>query len=308
MASAEFDEALVSKPLKFAVATEKFQFEDLSILPYTSHLKEHRNFEMGRRGAQRPDKAVIGLDSDLDLAAFDKVLKVVPVSRHAVQVTDDAFSKLIVDTRRITNKVVYSGRQCCLGENGELLGIDAATNTNQLDVCVLAITSDGKAIIRRAGQDHPLCPGDLLPSAMSSVSPADIAGTDELQKAVVHAAVRKTSSIYKVLPGNVECSLVGYSRILALGASPEFYCIAKLDKPYAELAAVHTDDIATVAPVDVSASSAEEMVSSLESLYAEGKISISLDAITNCLRSALDRESGKKIVSDVIDGKGGTDA
>ena len=310
VASDGFDEKLRSYPLAYEVPEGKFQFEDLELLPYVGYLKEHRNFELGPRVGNRPDKAVMGLDSDLTLESFNGKARLVALSRNAVQVTDDAFSKVVVDTRRITGKAVYFGRACCIGEDGSLAGIDEATNANQLDVGVIAISSDGVILTTRAGDDHPLCPGDLCPSAMSSVSPADIGSATTLQEIVVSTAKRKLRAAYGLGPDDISCSVMGYARILAVGAAPEFYCIARLSKTHGELSRSHSDDVAAISDAVFPASSIDELISSLERLGSggDGPVSISLDAGIRCMLSAAKQPEGRRVLENIISGKGAADA
>ena len=244
--SEEVNRKFITEPVNSTMPDELYTFEDTDVLPYTAYLKDNRDKELSKFAALRPDKAVMGLDSPINMSTFDNLdvpVKVIPISRQAVQVTDDAFNKIVVNKKKVSNKIVYSGRKCCLDEQGHLKDFSEATNANQIDICSLMISNDGYILFRRGTQSHPLCSGKVIGSAACSLLPEETDTSRPIQECMIESIHNKIHVIYDIGSDvKIASSFCGFARILKRGGAPEFFCLTRIDLPKSKITAAHHDE------------------------------------------------------------------
>lgn len=301
--SSDVNRLFITQPLNAVVPEGKFRFEDPSILPYTAYLKDTRDKELSHFAALRPDKSVMGLDSPINLKAFEnpekRPLRFIALSRYAVQVTDDAFNKVIINKKKISDKVVFDGRKCCIGANGELLDFDDATNANQIDMHSLIISKDGYPMFRRGTSEHPLFADKIISSAACSLLPEEAEVNHPIQESMIQSIHNKIRILYHIPEGTkMASSFCGFARIINRGAAPEFYCLTRLDMTKDEILAAHNDPTAefsdtTLMPSVAGFEDSEDMalcickgVTNMREVVGKD-ISISASAMLNVIMDAM---------------------
>ena len=234
-------------PLMVEIPEERYRFPE-SVLSYTPYLKTSRDRELSKFAALRPDKVVMGLGSDINMETFEdisKPIKMYTVSRSAVQVTDDAFSKIIINKLKIHDKVVFDGHSLCLDDEGRLIPFSQSGSANEVDIHSLMISNDGYLMFRRGKQSHPLFPNKVISSAACSFLPEEVDVSRPVQESMIESIHNKIHVLYD-FPDTVDTksSFVGYARIIERGEAPEFYCITRVNLGKDELIACHEDSTA----------------------------------------------------------------
>lgn len=247
--SEDMNYRFVMKPLWAKVSKEPYALPE-QVLPFVAYLKDYRNRSLAKSLAMRPDKEVAGLASDITVDMFDcdhPEVEVDIVTRYSVQVTDDAFNKLIVNKKKISNKVVFDGRQLAVS-NGHLEGFSDSKICNEMDIHSIIVSSDGYVMVARATEKHPLCPGKIVSSAACSLLPDEIEERP-LQESMISSIHSKIRFLYDI-PADVEIhsSFCGMTRMLPRGGAPEFYCITLIDMTKDEIIAAHKDDSCVLVP------------------------------------------------------------
>lgn len=245
--SLDLNRKFTTLPLMCEIPEELYRFPE-EVLSYTPYLKSSRDRELSQFIALRPDKVVMGLESDIDMQAFEDgaaPIKMHKVSRSAVQVTDDAFSKIIINKLKMHDKVVFDGRALCLDENGRLIPFSRSHSANEVDIHSLMISNDGYLMFRRGKDSHPLFPKLVVSSAACSLLPDECDLSRPIQESMIRSIHNKIHVIYD-FPDTVDMksSFVGFSRIIQRGGAPEFYCITRVDLTKDEIIACHRDETA----------------------------------------------------------------
>lgn len=234
-------------PLLTEVARERYIFPE-SVLPFTPYLKSDRDRELSRYAALRPDKTVVGLESDINVSTFsdlNRPIRIHRVSRSAVQVTDDSLNKIIINKLLINNKVVFNGRTLLFDDNGGMYPLSKSPCANEVDIHTLIISNDGYLMFRRGRNSHPLFPNKIISSASCSLLPDEIDFNRPIQESMVRSIHNKIHVLYDI-PGNVELesSSCGFARIISRCGAPEFYFITRINLDKETLIKCHRDETA----------------------------------------------------------------
>lgn len=290
--SDDLNHAFVRFPIRAAFSDDDWTLPE-SVLPYAGVLKDVRNSEMPKFAALRPDKSVCGLASDLPpsmIMGEDPHVIVNDLTRYTVQVTDDAFNKIIINKKKVSDKVVFCGRALALDENGALVPFSASQIANEIDIHSLIISKDGYLMIAKGTTEHPLHAGEVISSASCSLLPSEIDGRP-IQESMIDSIHAKLHALF-LIPQGVEMrsSFCGTSRMIRRGGAPEFYCITRVGMTRDQLIAAHKDPTTTfLAAEDVfeieigNADTARDLVMDAvravrQSTDEEGKQSLSLSA------------------------------
>lgn len=214
------------------------------VVPYAGYLKEMRNKSLSKFIATRPDKAVCGIASDLDVDALSKAdpqVTLKRVTRYSVQVTDDSFNRMIINKKKISNKIIFNGRQLSFDNNGHLEGFGISQMANEIDIHALIVSSDGYVMLSRGTMEHPLRAGKVIASASCSLLPTEVADKP-LQESMIDSIHNKIGVLYDIPTGtDMKSSFCGFSRMIYRGGAPEFYCVTRLDMTKDEIVAAHRD-------------------------------------------------------------------
>lgn len=228
--SSDINHMFVRFPIWANVSETDYELPQ-SVLPYVAYLKDYRNKSLAESIALRPDKDVAGLASDITPGLFDSEhpsVDVDVVSRYSVQVTDDAFDKLIINKKRISEKVVFDGRKLGLDDAGELRSFSESGCASEIDIHSLLISSDGYMMLAVGTDSHPIAPKRIVSSASCSLLPSEIDGRP-IQESMISSIHSKLRISYSI-PQDVEIasSFCGFARMLPRGGAPEFYCLTRV--------------------------------------------------------------------------------
>lgn len=221
-----------------------YQLPD-EVLPFVPYLREYRNKELSQYAATRPDKRVTGLSSDVSTSLFDNehpIVSIDDMTRQAVQVTDDAFGKIIVNKKKVHDRIVFDGRTLALDEQGHLLGLAESGLCNEIDIRALIISSDGYVMLAQATPDNPLREaGQIISSASCSLLPSEVVDKP-IQECMIDSIHAKIRVLYDI-PDNtaMRSSLCGMSRVIDRGGAPEFYCLSMVGMDRESLVKAHRD-------------------------------------------------------------------
>lgn len=248
--SEELNRRFVLRPLWARVSEDPYRLPE-PVLPFVAYLKDYRNQSLAQVLAIRPDKAVAGLAGDITVDMFDDEhpeVKVDIPTRYSVQVTDDAFNKLIINKKRISDKVVFDGRSLALDDKGRLDGFSSSKICNEMDIQSLIISSDGYMMIAQGTEEHPLCPGEIVPSASCSLLPDEIEDRP-LQESMISSIHAKIHTLFDI-PDDVDMksSFCGMTRMVMRGGAPEFYCLTLIDMDKDALLSSHKDSSTVLVP------------------------------------------------------------
>lgn len=296
------NEQFVMKPLWADVPDVPYELPE-SVLPYVSYLKAHRNESLSQALAARADKQVCGLAGDIDASLFEGAHPTVEmdvVSRYSVQVTDDAFDLLVVNKKKVSNKVVFNGRNLALNADGGLRSFSDSLMCNEVDIKTVLVSSDGHLMFARATDDHPLYAGKIVPSMSCSLLPEEIEQRP-VQESMVKSIHAKLRTSYD-FPENIELStsFVGFARMMPRGGAPEFYCMTRVPMTAKEIAAALRDssysfdnvpDFAPLALSDDNERYAMDMVSALVAARkaCTDDVSISAGALMTAVYSCMQK-------------------
>lgn len=297
LVSKELNRLFVTHPLWAKVSDEPYRLPE-QVLPFVSYLKDYRNATLSDVLAIRPDKEVTGLAGDISEELFDlerPEVEIDIVTRYSVQVTDDAFNKLVVNKKKISDKVVFDGRALVLDVEGHLKGFSASETCNEVDIQSLIVSSDGYLMVARATDEHPLCPGKKVASAACSLLPSEIE-TRPLQESMVASLHSKIAELYDI-PGKkvLKSSFVGMTRMMPRGGAPEFYCLTFTDMSKEEIVTSHRDPSTELVPEKIGTGEvleldicAQEVAEAMDNVLAgwDGN-SLSLTALATVAREAL---------------------
>lgn len=297
LASKELNRLFVTRPLWAKVPDEPYRLPE-QVLPFISHLKDYRNASLADVLALRPDKEVAGLAGDISEELFDSErpeVEIDIVTRYSVQVTDDAFNKLVVNKKKISDKVVFDGRSLALDAEGHLKGFSASGVCNEIDIQSLIVSSDGYLMVARATDEHPLYPGKKVASAACSLLPSEIESRP-LQESMVESLHSKIDELYDI-PGKkvLKSSFVGMTRMMPRGGAPEFYCLTFASMSKEEIVASHRDPSTELVPEKIgteeeheSGFCAQDIAETMENVLAGGDVnSLSLMALAIVAKEAL---------------------
>ena len=278
-----------------------YEFPNI-ILPYTAYLKDNRDKELSRYAALRPDKVVMGLRSNLSVEELqnDMPVKIQTVSRSAAQITDDSFNKIIINKKRVNNKIIFNGRDLSILPDGRLISFEDSKNANEIDIHTIIISSDGYVMFRKGTSAHPLFPGKMITSASCSLT-NNVDMSRPIQESMISDIHKKIMEIYH-LPQNAKMSssFLGFSRILDRGGAPEFYAITRMSLKKSEIVKIHDDETArfssltdslvpSLATTEDAASYLHDAVSKLRQ-HSQDEISISAAALFFVLQQAMEDE------------------
>ena len=307
--SHEVNRLFTTRPLWVTIPNELYHLPDGTI-PYTAYLKENRDKELSKYAALRPDKAVMSLHSDIDLKLFESEHPTVimkKVSRYAVQVSDDAFNKIIVNKAN-GNEIVFNGRSQSIAENGSLLSLANATGANEVDIHSLIISSDGYIMFARGTAEHPLRPDKVIASAACSLLPSELQKRP-VQESMIDSIHNKIKELYDIPAGtDMKSSFCGFARILQRGGAPEFYCLTRIDMTKNQLIKAHNDPtsefiddilMAMVPDLENVEDAARYIADAVNVLRkaVEKDISISGSAMLNAITDAMcDKEMSEKVL------------
>ena len=307
--SHDVNRLFATKPIWVRIPDELYHLPDGTI-PYTAYLKENRDKELSKYAALRPDKAVMSLHSDINLALFESdhpVVDMKKVSRYAVQVSDDAFNKVIINKAN-GNEVVFDGRFQAIAEDGSLLSLADATGANEVDIHSLIISSDGYIMFARGTAEHPLRADKVIASAACSLLPSELQNRP-VQESMIQSIHNKINELYNIPTGtDIKSSFCGFARILQRGGAPEFYCLTRIDMTKDELIAAHNDPtsefidnilMAMVPDLDNVEDAARYIADAVNVLRkaVEKDISISGSAMLNAITDAMcDKEMSEKVL------------
>lgn len=307
--SAKVNKLFTMNPVWATVPKEMYTLPDQTV-PYTVYLKENRDRELSKFAALRPDKVVMSLHSDIDLDLFRSEHPTVvlqKVSRYAVQVSDDAFNKVIIN-RLDDNRPVFCGRDQSIAEDGSLLPLSKAGNTNEIDIHSLIISSDGYVMFARGTAEHPLRPDKVISSASCSFLPSELQNRP-VQESMIESIHNKINELYDIPEGtSIVSSFCGFSRMIQRGGAPEFYCLTRIDMTKDELVAAHRDPTsefvdnilsASVPELDDVEDAARYIADAVNVLRraVEKDISVSCSAMLMAISDAMcDKDQSEKIL------------
>lgn len=242
--SAKVNHMFVRFPIWAKVSEKDYELPE-SVLPYVAYLKDYRNASLADSIALRPDKGVAGLASDITAKMFESehpFVNVNIVSRYSVQVTDDAFDKLIMNKKKISNKIVFDGRKLGLDESGALKGFAESGCASEMDIHSLLISSDGYMMLAVGTDSHPIAPKQLISSASCSLLPAEIESRpiQESMISSIHSKLRVSYNIPEET--TLASSFCGFARMLPRGGAPEFYCLTRIGMTKDEIIAALKDE------------------------------------------------------------------
>jgi hypothetical protein len=279
-----------------------------TVIPYATVLKQDRNEELSRKQSRRDNKNVLGLTTTITKELFDSEdnnLGVNNITRYSVQVTDDAFNKIVVNTKKVANKVTFTGRSLAINEkDGTLYSYEESGLSNEIDVESLILTRDGYWLVAVGTNDHPLNEGKVVPSIAGSLLPEEL-DNKTIQECMISSIHNKIQTSFNLpVTTTMRSSFCGYSRIIARGGAPEFYCITYIDATRDELIKAQIDKTIVYPielfglvhkPVEFASSNtatATSMVNTINTiwLHADNKLSTSAAALYNAITNALANE------------------
>lgn len=281
-----------------------------SVIPYAAYLKEERNRELSRFAALRPDKEVVGLASDIDLALMEQEhpeIVVDTLTRYSVQITDDAFDKIIANKKKLHDKIVFDGHSLGLDEDGRLRRFAASELCNEMDIHSLIISRDGYIMFARGSAEHPLRAGKVIASASCSLLPSEIA-TRPVQESMIDSIHAKIKVLYDIPEKtDIKSSFCGFARMLPRGGAPEFYCLTRLDMDKDDILKAHRDPTSEFVPemledaaaaLDTAEDAARYIKDAVEHMRALAgeDISLSASAMLLSIEDAMDDEATSRKV------------
>lgn len=247
MMSFEANHDFVRFPVYATISDTSYSLPE-EVIPYAGILKEDRNKEFSALNASRADKDVTGLASDITPELFGSdhpTITVNHLTRYAVQVTDDAFNKIIINKKKISDKIVFNGHDLALTKDGHLKAFADSKMANEIDIHSLIISNDGYLMLARGTEDHPLRAGQIIASASCSLLPDEIEAKPIQESMVgsIHAKIRKSF----IIPDStdIQSSFCGFARMIQRGGAPEFYCITRIGMSKDELVCAHCDATST---------------------------------------------------------------
>lgn len=314
--SEEINEMFVTKPIWGKLSNELYSFPE-ELLPFAAYLKDDRDKTLSRYATLRPDKDVVGLSGDMNRKLFEAeipIVEVTPVTRSAVQTTDDAFDKLILNVKKKDDqKVLYDGKSLSVGDDGSLVRFSDSKSANEIDIHSLIMTSDGYLVLRVGSEKHPLAPRRVVSSASASLLPKELRDDAPLQFSMVDCIHNKIRFLYN-LPGETKVctSSCGFARILKRGGAPEFYFLTRIDMTLEELRSFYIDPTClfvdeildnTVPDLETVESTAEYIADALEKVRVSsgGNISTSTSALLHVMLDACYNENMSKKVIGRLD-------
>lgn len=245
--SLKVNQLFTTLPLLAEVADERYTFPE-SVLSFTSYLKSDRDRELSRYAALRPDKTVVGLEDDINVATFSDLnepISIHRVSRSAVQVTDDSLNKVIINKLLINNKVVFDGRTLLFDGENRIYPLSTSPCANEIDLHSLIISNDGYLMFRRGRESHPLFPNKAISSIACSLLPEEIDFSRPIQESMVRSIHNKIHVLYNLPEGvKLTSSSCGYARIISRCGAPEFYFVTRIDLSKEEIVTCHRDETA----------------------------------------------------------------
>lgn len=231
-------------PIWAVVPEELYKLPEKTI-KYTAYLKGDRDKQLSKFAALRPNKAVMGLSSDINEELFNDEHPTVEMhlaTRFAVQVTDDAAQKSILNKKRIKDRVVFDGHELSDKGNGALISISMSELVNEVDIHSLMISNDGYIMFARGTKEHPLRPGKVISSASCSFLPTEFEDGRPVQESMIESIHNKIHVLYDIpTDTEIKSSFCGFARMLPRGGAPEFYCLTRIDLSKDELIKAHRD-------------------------------------------------------------------
>ena len=242
--STEVNKLFVLNPIWVHVSDELYRLPEQTV-PWAAYLRDYRHKELTKYAALRPDKAVVGLASDIDKKLFESekpTIEMHKLTRYAVQITDDAFGKKILNSKKKgPDKTVFDGREPAMDDEGHLLPLSKSQLGHEVDIQTLIVSSDGYLMFSRGTKEHPLRPERVIASAACSFLPSEVQDRP-VQESMIESIHNKIRVLYDIPDGtDMRSSFCGFVRILSRGGSPEFYCMTRLDMTKDEIIKAHRD-------------------------------------------------------------------
>lgn len=219
-----------------------------AVLDCMEVLEQARKNELSELGASSRNVSVLGLAEDItsEMLMEEHNLRLHPMSRSMVQITDDAFGKVVYDA---DGNVAMDGHELSITKRGTLLPIGRSLSANEIDIHALVVTEDGWVVWRRGTNRHPLYPNLECTSASASLESRHLK-LDMRFQAVINDCIRERIRQNYGLTDDVGvyCCTIGMARIIGRNGAPEFYVLCKVNMPKDELLAHYADNTCIPVP------------------------------------------------------------